>query len=45
MLTLAGIRAGYSGMQVLFGIDIEIREGEVMAILGANGPVNPRFFA
>ena len=37
MLTLAGIQAGYSGMQVLFGIDIQVDEGEVVAILGANG--------
>ena len=37
MLTLAGIQAGYSGMQVLFGIDIQVDEGEVVAILGAKG--------
>ena len=36
-MTLAGIQAGYSGMQVLFGIDIQFAEGEVVAILGANG--------
>jgi branched-chain amino acid transport system ATP-binding protein len=36
VLTLAGIQAGYSGMQVLFGIDIQVQEGEVAAILGAN---------
>jgi branched-chain amino acid transport system ATP-binding protein len=37
VLRLEEIQAGYSGMQVLFGIDIEVREGEVIAILGANG--------
>ncbi len=37
MLTLEGIHAGYNGMPVLFGIDLEIHEGEVVAILGANG--------
>ena len=37
MLKLDGIQAGYNGMPVLFGINVEIHEGEVVAILGANG--------
>jgi branched-chain amino acid transport system ATP-binding protein len=37
VLKLEGIQAGYSGMPVLFGIDVEIHEGEVVAVLGANG--------
>ncbi len=37
MLRLEGIHAGYGGVPVLFGIDIEVPEGEVVAILGANG--------
>jgi branched-chain amino acid transport system ATP-binding protein len=37
VLRLEGVQAGYGGMPVLFGIDIEVRQGEVVAILGANG--------
>lgn len=37
MLRLEGVHAGYNGIQVLFGIDLEVREGEVVAVLGANG--------
>ncbi|MGJ7545712.1 ABC transporter ATP-binding protein [Variovorax sp. LT1R16] len=31
------IEAGYGASQVLFGIDIDIRPGEVLALLGRNG--------
>jgi branched-chain amino acid transport system ATP-binding protein len=37
VLSVEGIQAGYGDMQVLFGIDLEVHEGEVVAILGANG--------
>lgn len=37
MLTLEGVHAGYDSVPVLFGIDIEVKEGEVVALLGANG--------
>jgi branched-chain amino acid transport system ATP-binding protein len=37
LLTARGIVAGYPGKQILFGVDLEAREGEVVALLGANG--------
>ncbi|HTU56159.1 MAG TPA: ABC transporter ATP-binding protein [Acetobacteraceae bacterium] len=37
LLTARGIVAGYPGKQILFGVDLEVREGEVVALLGANG--------
>ena len=37
MVELSGIRAAYGTIDVLYGVDLEIREGEVMAILGPNG--------
>jgi branched-chain amino acid transport system ATP-binding protein len=37
LLELRGVRAGYEGIPVVFGIDLEIREGEVVALLGSNG--------
>ncbi len=32
-----GVEAGYGRKQILFGLDFEICEGEVVALLGANG--------
>jgi branched-chain amino acid transport system ATP-binding protein len=37
LLTVHDLRAGYGGIPVVFGIDLEVREGEVVALLGANG--------
>jgi branched-chain amino acid transport system ATP-binding protein len=37
MLATAGLTAFYGDAQALFGIDIEIAAGEVVAIIGANG--------
>jgi branched-chain amino acid transport system ATP-binding protein len=37
MLELAGIEAGYGDTAVLHGIDLEIRAGEIVALIGANG--------
>jgi branched-chain amino acid transport system ATP-binding protein len=31
------IEVGYDGVQVLFGVDLEIFEGEIVALLGTNG--------
>jgi ABC-type branched-subunit amino acid transport system ATPase component/branched-subunit amino acid ABC-type transport system permease component len=34
---LEGIVAGYGGVEVLHGIDLQLRRGEILALLGANG--------
>ena len=37
LLLVRGVDAGYAGRQVLFGVDIDIKEGEIVALLGTNG--------
>jgi branched-chain amino acid transport system ATP-binding protein len=37
LLLLRGVEAGYEGRRVLTGIDLELREGEIVALLGTNG--------
>jgi len=37
LLTLAGVTARYGASQALFGVDLDIGEGEVVALMGRNG--------
>jgi ABC-type branched-subunit amino acid transport system ATPase component/ABC-type branched-subunit amino acid transport system permease subunit len=37
LLKLSGIDAGYNSSRILHDIDIEVREGEIVALLGRNG--------
>jgi branched-chain amino acid transport system ATP-binding protein len=37
MLEVRNVHAGYGQTQVLFGIDLQVRRGEVVAIIGSNG--------
>ena len=37
LLEARGLEAGYGASQVLFGIDLEIRHGQVLTLLGRNG--------
>lgn len=37
LLELVGLRAGYGTIEVLHGVDLVVRRGEVMALLGPNG--------
>ncbi|HAE51423.1 MAG: branched-chain amino acid ABC transporter ATP-binding protein [Tistrella sp.] len=37
MLEVAGLKAGYGGVEVLRGIDLAVGTGEIVAVLGSNG--------
>jgi len=37
LLALDGVRAGYGAIEVLKGISLEVREGEIVTLIGANG--------
>ncbi|MBV8951103.1 MAG: MFS transporter, partial [Actinobacteria bacterium] len=37
LLLVRGVDVHYDGVQVLFGVDFEIDEGEIVALLGTNG--------
>ncbi len=37
MLTVEGLEMSYGQSQVLFGVDLEVRRGEVVTLLGRNG--------
>ena len=37
LLHVTGVDAGYGTMQVLWGVDLDVRPGETVLLLGANG--------
>ena len=37
ILSVKGLRAGYSGADVLQGVDLQVRTGQIVALVGANG--------
>jgi ABC-type branched-subunit amino acid transport system ATPase component/branched-subunit amino acid ABC-type transport system permease component len=37
LLTVRDLTVGYDGVRVLFGIDLHVRSGEILALLGTNG--------
>src|ERR1700686_326032 len=37
LLKAVGVDAGYGTMQVLWGVDLDVRAGETVLLLGANG--------
>ena len=37
LLQVAGLRSGYGDAQVLHGLDLDVAEGQVVAVLGRNG--------
>jgi branched-chain amino acid transport system ATP-binding protein len=36
LLTLRGVQSGYGAMQILWGVDLDVGEGETVLLLGAN---------
>ena len=37
MLTIRGLTAGYGHCQALFGVDLDVGQGEVVGLIGRNG--------
>ena len=37
MLKVSGLKVAYGGIHAIKGIDLEIREGELVTLIGANG--------
>src|SRR5512133_442645 len=37
MLSLTDVSASYAGFQALFGVSLEVRAGEAVAVIGPNG--------
>ena len=37
LLYCQGVSVAYDGVKVLFGVDVEVRRGEIVALLGTNG--------
>ena len=37
LLEVTGLEAGYGASQALFGVDLQVAEGEVLALMGRNG--------
>ncbi len=44
LLATSGLEAGYGSLQVLFGVDATVAEGDVLALLGTNGAGKSTFF-
>ncbi|MDQ1403828.1 MAG: hypothetical protein QOG03_2144, partial [Actinomycetota bacterium] len=37
LLVCKGVEVAYGSVQILFGVDMEVKEGEIIALLGTNG--------
>ena len=37
LLSVAGLAGGYGDVQVLWGVDLDVEQGEIVALIGSNG--------
>ena len=37
LLKVSGLKVAYGGIQAVKGVDFEVREGELVSLIGANG--------
>ena len=37
LLKISGLKVAYGGIQAVKGIDLEVREGELVTLIGSNG--------
>ncbi|HEX7136156.1 MAG TPA: ATP-binding cassette domain-containing protein [Iamia sp.] len=44
LLATTGLESGYDSLQVLFGVDTSVADGDVLALLGTNGAGKSTFF-
>ena len=42
MLELKSVDAGYGTFQALFGINLDVRAGEAVGVIGPTAPARPR---
>ena len=40
LLKITGLKVAYGGIQAVKGVDIEVREGELVTLIGSNGAQN-----
>ena len=45
LVSVKGLRKSFGDLEILKGIDLEVRRGEVLSIIGPSGSGKPRFFA
>ena len=41
LLKVSGLKVGYGGIQAVKGVDFEVREGELVSLIGSNGAGKP----